>query len=126
MSWLTEAWRIFRLAERPLGARDVADRTGMSDNQAQKCICKLLAGGCLEFTGGSKRTGRWYRPVKGAAPPQQDMRGKSPAAREALARARLARSMAARPVSRFTDRVQRVPTGYVGARLAEIRAERRG
>ena len=110
MSWMTEAWRIFRLAERPIGSRDVACRTGMSDNQAQKCICRLLAAGCIEFIGGAARTGRRYRAIKGAVPPQ-DRRGKTPAALNALNRAWSARRLASRPAAQFTDRPRTVPLG---------------
>ena len=52
---MTQAWRVFRMIDRPLGSRDIACRTGMSDNAAQKCICRLLAGGCIEFVAGSAR-----------------------------------------------------------------------
>lgn len=104
MSWMTEAWRAFRLAERPISSRDIAMRTGMTDNQAHKCISRLLCAQCIEFVGGSARTGRRYRPVKGAVPMGQDLRGKTPAARDALARARRIRHRASRPASQFTDR----------------------
>jgi biotin operon repressor len=101
MSWMNEAWRIFRVTPRPVSSRDVSDRTGMSENEAQKCICRLRKAGCIELSHGSARTGRYYRPIPGRAPPQ-DSRGKHPNTKAALRRVYEARRRAARPVSHIT------------------------
>ena len=100
MSWMTEAWRIFRVTPRPVSRRDIADRTGMSETEASNCICRLKKAECITFAYGSARTGRYYSPVPGKAPPQ-DRRGKTDKAR--AQRSRLyARRRASRPVSQFT------------------------
>jgi hypothetical protein len=105
MTWMSEAWRVFRTMPRPVSLRDLVDRTGMSANEAQKCICRLKAAECLEFVHGSARTGRYYRPVPGKAPPS-DTRGRSEKAVEALrrlnSRPRTLRHRAARPISSIT------------------------
>lgn len=101
MSWMTEAWRIFRTMPRPVSLRDLVDRTGMGQNEARKCICKLKSAACIEFVYGSARTGRYYKPIPGKAPPQ-DARGRSERALQALARARQLRHAAARPISKIT------------------------
>lgn len=100
MSWINEAWRIFRVMPRPVSLRDIADRTGMSDNEAAKCICELKAARCIEFSYGSARTGRYYRPIPGMAPPQ-DRRGKTDKAKAQREQLYLRRH-ASRPTSQIT------------------------
>lgn len=100
VSWLDQAWRYFRSAPRPVSLRDVADHTGMSHDEAARCVVQLKQAGCIAFSYGSARTGRYYVPVPGKVPPQ-DMRGKTDAARRALERA-TARRWASRPISQIT------------------------
>jgi hypothetical protein len=101
MSWMSEAWRVFRCMPRPVSLRDLVDRAGMSADEAKKCICKLKAAKCISFVRGSARTGRYYELVPDAAPPA-DTRGKSDKARAALERARRLRHAASRPISQIT------------------------
>ncbi len=102
MSWMTEAWKIFRSMPRPASSRDIADRTGMSERLARKCIARLLGAGCLEFVYGSRRTGGYhYRAVPGVPLPT-DQRGLTERAQEALTRARELRRRASRPISQVT------------------------
>lgn len=98
---MSEAWRIFRTMPRPVSLRDIADRTGMREKEAGKCICRLKAAGCIEFVHGSARGGRYYTPLPGKIPPQ-DMRGKTEKALVALRHARELRHRAARPISQIT------------------------
>ena len=79
-----QAWRVFKAVPRPVSLRDIADRTGMSEDEAKRCICRLKSAKCIVFAFGSARTGRYYQAVEGVEPPQ-DMRGRSDKAREALA-----------------------------------------
>lgn len=107
MSWLVSAWKLFHLMPRPIDYRDIADRTGMSDNQAQKCIGALVRRKCIVAVGGSARSGRRYIRVLDAQLEIEDRRGRTEAAREALARARTLRYRPSRPISQFTDRGRR-------------------
>lgn len=104
MSWLDQAWRLFRLMPRPIDYRDIADRTGMSELVAQKCVCELRRRHCIVLVGGSARTGRRYMPVEGAELVREDRRGRTDAAKAVLERARAARRRkgASRPVSQVT------------------------
>ena len=106
MSWIDQAWRLFSLIPRPIDYRDIADRTGMSELEAQKCITTLRKAKCIVLVGGSARTGRRYMRVEGAILAREDRRGTTDAAREVLVRAREARRrlLAARPATRVTDR----------------------
>lgn len=100
MSWMTQAWKVFEAMPRAVDYRDLSDRTGMSEAEAQKCICRLLKARCIVFVGGSARIGRRYMRIEGKEPPG-DQRGKSEKAMQALAKARDIRH-ASRPVSQFT------------------------
>lgn len=91
---MSEAWRLFRNMPRPVSLRDLVDRIGMSEAEANKCICRLSSAACIEYVHGSARTGRYYRPVPGKSPPQ-DQRGKTEKARAALERLNEARRLAA-------------------------------
>lgn len=105
MTWVNEALRVFDYLGRPADYRDIFVRTHMSENEAQRCICRLLKAGCIRFVGGSARTGRRYERVPGVPLPA-DRRGSAEESKKALERARL-RRMASRPISGHTDRATR-------------------
>ena len=96
-----QAWRVFKVVPRPVSLRDIADRTGMSEDEAKRCICRLKEAKCIVFAYGSARTGRYYQEVQGVEPPP-DLRGRSERAQEALAAARRKRWPVSRPISQIT------------------------
>jgi hypothetical protein len=101
MSWINEAWRIFRVTPRPVSLRDIADRTGMSDKEANEVHLQAEGGTSASSSSyGSARTGRYYRPVPGMAPPQ-DRRGKTEKAKAQREQLYL-RRRASRPTSQIT------------------------
>ena len=104
MSWTGLAWTVFRNMPRPVDYKDIADRTGMDDNVAQHCICRLVKAGCIRFVRGSARTGRYYEAIPGAVFTHEDKRaknGRHPNSKGALAASRL-RGRASRPTSSIT------------------------
>lgn len=104
MSWLQSAWKLFHLMPRPIDYRDIADRTGMTDNRAQKCISELVSRKLIVAVGGSARAGRRYIRVVGAELVVMDRRGRTDPALKALERARTLRYRPSRPISQFTDK----------------------
>jgi hypothetical protein len=100
LSWTGLAWTVFRNMPRPIDYKDIADRTGMDDNEAQKCICRLVKAKCVRFVHGNARTGRYYEAIPGAELPP-DQRGKHPNSKGALVKARL-RKRASHPTSHVT------------------------
>lgn len=104
MSWLQSAWKLFSLMPRPIDYRDIADRTGMTDNRAQKCISELARQKLIVAVGGSSRAGRLYIRVVGAELVVADRRGRTEKALQALERARTLRYRPSRPISQFTDK----------------------
>src|SRR4051812_38711710 len=101
MSWIDEAWKVVKNMPRPVDYNDIADRTGMSVEEAQKCLCRLRKAECIELAHGSARTGRYYQAKPGAVLPP-DLRGKHPHSQKALEHARELRRRASWPISQIT------------------------
>lgn len=99
MSWIVDAYRLFQVMQRPLGYRDISLRTSLTEQTAQKCICRLRKAGCIRFVSGNARTGRLYELVPGAPPPR-DLRGLNPKSNNITQFNE--RRRASRPVSQFT------------------------